>query len=252
MRKRRTAEHREAICKAQCSAAGCDRPARGNSAAGPLCGMHAQRFVKQGTVDLSQRKRMPVPACQQCGEPVHVRCASRARGRGYGFCSQKCAGAYAAARRAVALVDRFWPKVKVGAKDECWPWIAGAKTHWGYGRINVGGKAMHANRVAYELTHGPVPDGMFVCHRCDNPSCCNPAHLWLGTGLENTQDMDRKGRRRTVVRRGEASTSAKLTESDVRKIRASALEDKRAAEAFGITPQQVRNIRSRRHWRHVD
>lgn len=93
--------------------------------------------------------------------------------------------------KAPALSEKqkqlFWPKVDM--TGDCWIWTAG-KLPSGYGRyLNH-----FAHRVAYEITHGPIPDGLHVCHKCDNPSCCNPAHLFAGTAKDNMQDRERKGR----------------------------------------------------------
>lgn len=91
---------------------------------------------------------------------------------------------------------RFWAKVAVAGPDECWEWTA-SKTQHGYGQIMVTAsprKITRAHRAAWVLTCGPVPDGMVVCHRCDNPGCCNPAHLFVGTQLDNIADMVAKGR----------------------------------------------------------
>lgn len=248
-RKRRSAQQREAICAHQCSVADCFRQARGNSAVGPLCGMHAQRFVKHGTVDLAPRTLAPKPQCAQCGATVRTNNASRSRTRGYGFCSQRCAAQYIGAKRKTRLEDRFWSKVDARGAEECWPWVGQATSHWGYGRINIDGRIHHANRVAYELTYGAIPPGIFVCHRCDNPGCCNPSHLWLGTALDNTRDMDRKGRRVTVSMTGEAHPSAKLTAVEVSAIRRSAENDRVLARRYCVTHQQIRNIKTGRQWR---
>jgi hypothetical protein len=88
--------------------------------------------------------------------------------------------------------DRIWVRVVrrlFWTPDGCWI-FRGSKTSWGYGNL---GTAM-AHRVSWEHFNGPIPDGLYVCHRCDVPACCNPAHLWLGSAQENNADRDAKGR----------------------------------------------------------
>jgi len=92
------------------------------------------------------------------------------------------------------LSERFWKKVNKGSPSECWEWMA-YKNPTGYGRVSKGGKIEVAHRVAYELTYGAIPEGMVVMHRCDNPQCCNPGHLSLGTQKNNMWDCVSKGRR---------------------------------------------------------
>lgn len=102
--------------------------------------------------------------------------------------------------------ERFWSKVAVKELDECWEWQAG-KAGGGYGTFRVHHKMWQAHRVAWALTYGPIPKGLFVCHRCDNPGCCNPYHLFLGTNADNLRDAAKKGR------------IGKLTKDDVLEIR---------------------------------
>src|SRR5882762_2045859 len=95
------------------------------------------------------------------------------------------------AANTIPLQNRFWNRVKK-IKGGCWLWL-GAKDARGYGRVGAdqaeGGGTRLSHRVAYELTHGKIESSLFVCHSCDNPSCCNPKHLFVGTALDNNRDM---------------------------------------------------------------
>lgn len=97
----------------------------------------------------------------------------------------------------VPMAQKFWPKVDVKGPDDCWLWKAGVFKTTGYGFIGKGGLGAGsegAHRVSYKLNKGPIPSNKIVMHTCDNRRCVNPAHLRLGTKLENTHDMMRKGR----------------------------------------------------------
>ena len=117
-----------------------------------------------------------------------------------------------------SLYERFWSKVVVGGSDECWFWQAGVRRKdEGYGAFWLDGRHQPAHRVAWMLTHGSAPQkGIVVCHRCDQPRCCNPVHLFLGTPKQNNDDKVKK--RRHVF--GERVNTAKLTEDQVVEIRA--------------------------------
>lgn len=87
-------------------------------------------------------------------------------------------------------IERFWSKVD--KSGECWLWTGGKSGGYGYFKVN--GSTLRANRLAYEIEHGEIPEGMLVCHSCDTPACVNPAHLWLGTDKDNQADKVAKGR----------------------------------------------------------
>lgn len=135
---------------------------------------------------------------------------------------------------------RFHAKVKQGAPDECWEWQAYCKPapeSYGVFRYAVGESMRVAHRVAYEFAFGPIPVGMLVRHSCDNPPCCNPSHLLLGTNLDNSRDKVERGRstKGRTVHWGEGSgRSAKLTESQVREIRTRYARGDVSQAALGI------------------
>lgn len=186
---------------------------------------------------------MPVDlTCAKCGLPFRV---IPCRAGTAQFCSRACRDT----RGASNIAPRFWAKVSVRKRDECWPW-AGARRPRGYGNVNHGGSTKLAHRLAWELTHGPIPDGMVVCHRCDNPPCCNPAHLFLGTTQDNVDDARVKGR----LPRGERVWAAKLTVDAVREIRRLAtagVTRKALAVRFGVTRNHIDRLVTRKQWRHV-
>lgn len=148
---------------------------------------------------------------------------------------------------------RFWQRVDRSAG--CWEW-RGQKQRQGYGQVGWAGKRYSAHRFAWLIMYGPIPDGQAVCHRCDNPGCVRPDHLYLATAVENTRDMIRKGRHvqgdrhwtrqhpdRVLKRFGEQNPAAKLTEEQVRDIRlrysAGGVSMARLAAEFGVNPSTV-------------
>jgi hypothetical protein len=116
-------------------------------------------------------------------------------------------------KRTAARVDPdlFWFYVdKSGGPDACWPWSMYTDPS-GYGRVRDGDVSEYTHRVAWEFTNGPIPRGMYICHHCDNPPCCNPAHLFMGTPADNARDRDAKGRSHAQrVRRAHLAQSVKV------------------------------------------
>lgn len=134
---------------------------------------------------------------------------------------------------------RFWSKVDVQNPEACWEWRA-KRSDFGYGVF----KSEKAHRVAYQLLSGPIPDGLFCLHKCDNPPCCNPHHIFLGTLADNNRDAAAKGRRP----KGEKHPRSKLTDEQVEEIRNSPETGAALARKFGVSKSTVSGIRTYTHW----
>jgi hypothetical protein len=151
-------------------------------------------------------------------------------------------------------VKRFYDKVKMG--PGCWEWTA-AKLPKGYGKFGAGSGRrgwVLAHRFSYQLHYNVDPGEMLVCHKCDNPSCVNPDHLFLGTNSDNQQDSTAKGRKYTGDHKGEKNRAI-VTEEDVKKIRAECNgkkeNRKQLAEKYGLSDSGIQKIIYRRTWKHV-
>lgn len=127
----------------------------------------------------------------------------------------------------------------------------------GYGSMSKGRQGeghVGAHRLSWQIHFGPIPEGMFVCHRCDNPPCCNPRHLFLGTPADNVADMISKGRANPKPPRGERHFRTTLTEDQVREIRslgAAGVVLSEIGRRFGISKSAAKHIVRRRRWKHV-
>jgi len=146
------------------------------------------------------------------------------------------------------IVQRFnskWTHV-----TDCWLWQA-AKNSDGYGSFRRdNATTCSAHRMSWEIHRGPVPEGMQVLHHCDTPACVNPSHLYLGTQLDNIQDRVTRGRGNRPI--GEKHPQAKLTEDDVRRIRADDRTYKQIAADYGVSYHAIDGIKRGKRWKHVN
>lgn len=182
---------------------------------------------------------------------------------------------------------RFWAHVQKAPGDQCWLWDTISPTAR-YGRLGVGGKQVAAHRLAYELVHGSIPAGLYVCHICDTPACVRPSHLFLGTALENNQDSQRKGRRPSGANhprrknpepwfgagrkisitkkalkqaQGESNPNARLSKKQVQEIRQryndrdpklrgpERLTQQKLADEFGVSKTQITRVTLGLSWK---
>lgn len=181
---------------------------------------------------------------------------------------------------SIAVKKRFWAKVIVTDKFSCWFWTA-AQHRSGYGAFKFMNETLKSHRISYIFSFGHVPDGMFICHKCDTPSCVNPNHLFLGTSADNMADMASKGRsikgdrhpfrkhpelmsrgeshylrkNPEKIMRGESKPNAKLNAGLVLKIREMSVDGltrKEIASALGVGFYSVVNVLRGRLWTHVN
>lgn len=146
-------------------------------------------------------------------------------------------------------LERFLSKIK--KTDDCWLWM-GAKKPSGYGNMYLFGKYIGAHVGSYRLFIGDIETGMHVCHKCDNPSCVNPSHLFLGTPKENLDDMKSKGRARGAVAGGESHPMAKLNSISVEAIRCNrknGVSLKTLSQLFGVSVATISLVCNNKLWK---
>ncbi len=166
------------------------------------------------------------------------------------YCSRGCAVRERAAKMNADFAAKFWARLGPLTDAGCREWT-GRRLNKRYGVVDLGGSPKIAHRVAYRLATGRDPGEREVCHTCDNPPCCEPAHLWLGTHRENMRDMAAKGRTNPPIFLGEGHPGSKLKAADIVVIRGSPLPDSVLARQFGVTAANISRIKKLETWRHV-
>lgn len=158
----------------------------------------------------------------------------------------------------ISTEERNKRNISINVATGCWEW-QGSKKH-GYGHTIIGSrtdgtrKSISAHRLSYETFNGRIPDGMEVCHKCDNPCCVNPEHLFVGTRQDNIDDRERKGRNKP--QKGICNGRARLTESDVISARQERLQNntsfQKLADKYGVSKHTIQDAITGKHWAHVD
>jgi hypothetical protein len=237
----------------ECKTNGCKKEAELRG----YCRICYSRLLRNGTL-----KKLPVKGKEKCA----VEGCSRLVGAdgGYGYCSLH----YQRYKKYGDPNRADWKKLKGDTPEEklkynykvnekgCWVWQGSVRKKDGYGSINIGqGKTSLVHRLAYTYWKGEIPEGMFVCHHCDNPPCINPDHLFLGTNQDNMNDKMLKGRAFTGFHKGEANGGAKLTNEQVSDIKKLLIEGEfnqsEIAVEFGVSRQSICDINTNKKWSHI-
>lgn len=147
--------------------------------------------------------------------------------------------------------ERFWSKVRKGTSEQCWLWTGGLSATFGVGKFRLNGRKQTAARVVWAMFNGVIPDAMCVLHRCDNPACVNPGHLFLGTKQDNMADKKAKGR----CPKGVEQPGSKLTEFCVKMMRELRFKKgatvRSIAKQFGVSAGLACLVINGKRWKHV-
>jgi len=159
-------------------------------------------------------------------------------------------------KKLYPLFPRFWGKMSAPSDNECWAWKYGTfKKRGGYGQFSYNSIPSYAHRVSWELVFGEIENGLCVLHKCDNPPCCNPNHLFLGTRADNNEDMENKGRSVKRGALGEKNINAKLTAQDItniKRLRKTGKPRKEVAALFDVSIATISRITSNKAWKHLN
>lgn len=225
-----------------CSISGCERKKRSRG----MCAVHYNKNLREGNFSKSEKHNHgEVCSFDSCNGKYLCK----------GFCERhykifKKHGYIKLTYKDIPVIERFKARC-IKKASGCIEWN-GFVNHEGYGAITVDARVIRAHRFSYAYYKGAIPDGMLVCHKCDNPRCVNADHLFLGTNQDNVNDKVKKNRQSRL--KGEDSGTSKLTEKDVIKIKIM-LENgdsyKVIADRFNVTKTPIYLINKKKSWKHV-
>jgi len=194
--------------------------------------------------------------CKNCQKSFTTYLSEIQRGRK--FCSKSCVlkkrknNQLKNTNQKRSLVERFFIQIsKQNHKNNCWIW-EGLKNQQGYGRMRSNYEDIMTHRFSWELHFGEIPKNLWICHHCDNPSCVNPSHLFLGTPQDNAIDRSNKNRNRN--QNGSKHNMVKLNEKNVLIIRselAAGVSGYKLAKKFNVSVMTISNIKLRKNWKHI-
>lgn len=212
--------------------------------------------VKYCSMQCYKPKKDRIPkVCKQCNVQFMVSPTEHRRGNGI-YCSKTCIGKEIAKTRKNFLpqdpIQRFYSFILDSSNDDiCWKWTGG-KDWDGYGIFFVNKKSIKAHRYAYQILVGRIPSGKLICHTCDNPSCVNPKHLFIGTFQDNVDDMMKKGRHK--ARSGSCHHNSKLNEELVKIVKQRLLKGDKIthiAKDLNVSITTIFDIKNGNTWKNV-
>ncbi len=149
------------------------------------------------------------------------------------------------------IKEDVWKRINIKGEDDCWEWKGYVLSN-GYGQIRIDYRRYRTHRLVYELTYGPIPEGLLVCHKCNNRKCCNPKHLYVGTQKDNLKQMIEDGRKPI----GENSSKAKLNWKQINEIRKKYIPyiytQKRLGKEYSISESECFLIINNKVWKNKE